>query len=268
VWGSDVFDFPDQSPLAGRLVRWNLRRATRVAATSRMMARQVRALVPRIADVAITPFGVDGERFRPIDGMRDAAAVTIGTVKTLDDKYGIDLLVRAFARLVADPVLVAAGAASRLRLTIVGNGPRRAELEDLARELRVDGVTTFVGQVPHAEVPSWLNRLDIYAAPSRLDSESFGVAVIEASSCAVPVVVSDAGGLPEVVEDRVTGFVVRRESVDTLTGALRVLVLSESQRHAMGAAGRTFVQREFAWSACVDHMLDLYESVIDGAPAR
>jgi glycosyltransferase involved in cell wall biosynthesis len=268
VWGSDVFDFPYQSRIAGRIVRWNLRRATRVAATSRMMARQVRALVPDVGDVAVTPFGVDGERFRPVDGLRDGAHITIGMVKTLDDKYGVDVLLRAFARLREDPAVGRAGVASRLRLVIVGDGPRRAALERLCATLGLAGVARFVGRVPHAEVPTWLNRFDVYAAPSRLDSESFGVAVVEASSCAVPVVVSDAGGLPEVVRDGVTGLVVPREDEPALAGAMRTLVLDEDLRRRMGGAGRSFVNQEYAWGACVDRMIDLYHSIVDQAAGR
>lgn len=268
VYGSDVFDFPDRSPVAARLIRWNLGRAQRIASTSHVMAAQVRRLLPQVGTIDITPFGVDSGRFRPEPGGRSEDDVTIGTVKVLAAKYGIDVLIRAFARLTGDEELLATIGPRRLRLVLVGDGPQRTALERLAADLGVADRTRFVGRVSHDEVPTWLNGFDVFVAASRLDSESFGVAVIEASSCELPVVVSDAGGLPEVVRDGITGIVVPRENVDALTEALRRLVLDADQRSAMGAAGRTFVRQEFEWDSCVDRMLACYASTIEDAARR
>ena len=256
VWGSDVYDFPYESVLKGRLIRGNLRRATAIASTSHAMARQVQRLTPERAEIAVTPFGVDLGRFAPDPSRRTPGQLTIGIVKSLAPKYGIDLLLRAFA-----------GLPESCRLLVVGDGPQRAELEALARDLGIAARTEFVGTVPHAEVPAWLNRFDIYAAPSRLDSESFGVAVIEASACALPVVVSDAGGLPEVVRDGQTGLVVPRDDVPALQAALMRLVLDAALRGRLGQAGRALVEREYEWGHCVDLMECCLEQVARaGAP--
>jgi L-malate glycosyltransferase len=268
VWGSDVYDFPDESWLTGRLIRWNIRRAHAVGSTSEVMAKQVRKLVPTINDVAITPFGVDTDQFRPRPDLRDTTALTIGTVRKLARKYGIDVLIRAFARLRSDPQLAASGVADRLRLLIVGEGPERPSLEELAADLGVQQRTQFVGNVPHREVPEWLNRMDIFGATSRLDSESFGVAVIEASSCALPVVVSDVGGLPEVVDDKLTGLVVPREDVEATFRALKTLVEDPDLRDRMGTAGHERVRQRYEWSRCVDMMIEWYSSATRGARQR
>ena len=266
VWGSDVYDFPYESALKGRLIRGNLRRATAVASTSHAMARQVQRLVPQIADIAVTPFGVDLAYFVPDASTRDAAHLTLGTVKSLAPKYGMDLLLRAFAGLVQDPQVQALPRACRL--LIVGDGPQRAELAALAAELGIAAHTTFAGAVAHRDVPAWLNRLDIYAAPSRLDSESFGVSVIEASACGLPVVVSDAGGLPEVVRDGETGLVVPRDDVPALQAALTRLVLDASLRDRLGTHGREHVEREYEWAHCVDLMEAAYARTIAKAARR
>ena len=252
VWGSDVYDFPYESAAKGWLLRRNLRRATAIASTSEAMARQVRRLVPEAGEIAITPFGVDLDRFAPASHARQP--LTIGIVKSLAPKYGVDLLLRAFA-----------GLPDACRLLIVGDGPQRAELEALAQGLGIAARTEFAGAVPHAEVPGWLNRLDIYAAPSRIDSESFGVAVIEASACALPVVVSDAGGLPEVVRDGETGLVVPREDVAALRGALQRLVDDPALRVRLGSQGRAHVAAEYEWGHCVDLMTACYERTITRA---
>jgi glycosyltransferase involved in cell wall biosynthesis len=253
VWGSDVYDFPYESAAKGWLLRRNLRRATAIASTSEAMARQVRRLVPEVGEIAITPFGVDLSRFAPAP--RADRPLTIGIVKLLTPKYGVDLLLRAFAAL-----------PDTCRLLIVGDGPQRAELEALAHELGIAARTEFTGAVAHADVPSFLNRLDIYAAPSRLDSESFGVAVIEASACALPVVVSDAGGLPEVVRDGETGLVVPRDDVPALQAALQRLVLDPDLRDVLGRGGRMRVERQYGWAHCVDLMERCYRRTIAVAP--
>ena len=252
VWGSDVYDFPYESALKGRLIRGNLRRATAIASTSHAMARQVQRLTPERSEIAVTPFGVDLARFTPDASRRPRGRLTIGIVKSLATKYGVDLLLRAFAGLVADADVQALP--DECRLLVVGDGPQRAQLEALAGELGIASRSEFAGAVAHAEVPAWLNRFDVYAAPSRLDSESFGVAVIEASACAMPVVVSDAGGLPEVVRDGETGLVVARDDAPALQAALKRLVLDAALRERLGQAGRAHVEREYEWGHCVDVM--------------
>ena len=252
VWGSDVYDFPFESALKGRLLRWNLRRATTIASTSHAMAQQVRRLTPERTEIAVTPFGVDLARFAPTPSLRTRGQLTIGIVKTLAPKYGIDLLLRAFAGLLQDADVRALPATCRL--LIVGDGPQRAALEALRSELGIERHTEFAGAVAHADVPAWLNRFDIYAAPSRLDSESFGVAVIEASACALPVVVSDAGGLPEVVRHGETGLVVRRNDVAALQAALKCLLLDLALRQNLGRCGRAHVEKEYEWGHCVEVM--------------
>ena len=254
VWGSDVYDFPYESAFKGWLLRWSLRRATLVASTSHAMAQQVRSLTPERVDIPVTPFGVDLARFAPPPETEclDDSSLTIGIVKSLAPKYGVDLLLRAFAGLLQDADWQAAGLDGRL--LIVGDGPLRAELEALAGRLGIAQRTEFVGAVAHAEVPAWLHRLDIYAAPSRLDSESFGVAVIEAGACGLPVVVSDVGGLPEVVLDGQTGLVVPRDDAPALQSALKRLALDPALRRRLGRQGQDHVAREYAWGHCVDLM--------------
>ena len=258
VWGSDVYDFPYESAIKGWLVRKVLRRATAIASTSHAMAEQVRRLTPERRTIAVTPFGVDLARFSAQPS--PCGPLSIGIVKSLAPKYGVDLLLRAFAGLCADAAVHAAQPACRL--LIVGDGPQRDELMQLAAQLGITERTQFVGAVAHNEVPHWLHQLDIYAAPSRLDSESFGVAVIEAGACGLPVVVSDAGGLPEVVVAGVTGLVVPRSDVPALQAALKRLVLDAGLRQRLGAAGRAHVERHYEWGHCVDLMERCYADTI------
>lgn len=260
VWGSDVYDFPYENAFKKWLLHRNVRSATAVASTSHAMARQVQRLTPERREVTVTPFGVDLVCFAPDFAPRKPGVLTLGIVKTLAPKYGVDLLLHAFAGLLADDEVRARSGG--LHLLVVGDGPQCKELLTLAQQLGIADYTEFVGAVAHSDVPRWLNCLDIYAAPSRLDSESFGVAVIEASACSLPVVVSNVGGLPEVVRDEETGIVVPRNDVPALQAALKRLVLDAELRKRLGRNGRAHVAREYEWSHCVGLMEQCYARTI------
>jgi L-malate glycosyltransferase len=266
VWGSDVYDFPAASAAHRAMVRQVLTSADAVASTSHAMARQVERVLGGHAlarPVAITPFGVDTAHFSPTPASVQTPVaprpLVIGTVKVLAAKYGIDTLLRAFALLPAEH------AGAPLALRIVGDGPQRAELQALARQLGLGERVQFNGAVAHAEVPLRLRGFDVFVAASRLDSESFGVAVIEASACGLPVVVTRVGGLPEVVRDGETGLIVERDDPAALAAALRRLVEDATLRSRLGRAGRAWVQAQYEWRACVQHMIGVYRSLL--APA-
>jgi glycosyltransferase involved in cell wall biosynthesis len=108
--------------------------------------------------------------------------------------------------------------------------------------------------VPHALVPKILARFDIYVALSRLDSESFGVAILEASACGLPVVVSDADGPAEVVANGVTGRIIQRDNAELAGEAVADLVCDFEKRCKMGLAGRAHVVERYSWSHCIQVM--------------
>jgi glycosyltransferase involved in cell wall biosynthesis len=259
VWGADVFDFPNKSPLHRRWIRRNLVAADQVCSTSHVMAAQCRRLCQNLDDIRVIAFGVDLSQFRPAERRLNSNLITVGTVKSLTAKYGIDTLIRGFSRCRSTLQQARPELARRLRLRIVGDGPQKRELQRLSEKVGIADVTSFVGAVPHHRVPAELHQLDVYVAVSRLDSESFGVAIVEASACGIPVIVSDVGGLPEVVEHGTTGLVVTHDSPSRLADALATLVANEDMRSEFGRNGRRLVNERYEWSACVDRMLEVYD---------
>jgi len=259
VWGSDVLVFPNQARWKRRLVRRNLLAADYVLSTSHTMRRVVDQLVGGLRPIGVTPFGVDCEQFRPASRERSAGAITIGTVKGLEPAAGLDALIQAFA------TLVHRHAHERLRLLIVGDGPERTRLERLARSLGAEARVTFVGAVPHHAVPQWVAQMDIFATLS--NSEGFGVGVLEASACGLPVVVSDVGGLCEVVRHGETGLVVSPRDPESAARALDSLVCDPALRARMGAAGRAFVLDNYEWSKTVDVMVGVYRTITQSEQA-
>lgn len=263
VWGSDVYDFPYKSPLHRWIVTRNLRAADAVASTSHCMALQVRSLDPQLGNIAITPFGVDMSLFsHAVPSLADKPyhGLTIGTVKTLSPKYGIDTLIRSFSILINDLLVESPDIAKNLRLRIVGGGSQKLELEKLARNLGIRNAVDFVGPVLHALVPAELAKMDIFVALSR--SESFGVAAIEAGAAGLPVLVSDAGGLPEVVLNNKTGLVVPKDNPQEAANALYRLVRDGALRQQFGSAGKQHVAESYAWPNCIQTMISVYEKTI------
>jgi glycosyltransferase involved in cell wall biosynthesis len=103
--------------------------------------------------------------------------------------------------------------------------------------------------------------LDIFVAVSL--QESFGVSVLEASACGKPVVVSDVGGLPEVVDNGQTGIIVESKNSDQLVDALMTLINNPDLRKKMGDAGRSKVMRDFSWDSSVKKMLFIYSNLLN-----
>lgn len=261
VWGSDVYDFPYKSKFHHWLVQKNLYAADKLSSTSHCMMEQTLKIAPKLQPFDVVPFGVDIDKFVPIDKFKNQNEIVIGTVKTLSEKYGIDLLIKAFAILKNNLKSSEPDIATKLRLRIVGGGEQEQELKILARNLEISDVATFVGKVSHKKVPDELNKLNIYVALSRWDSESFGVAIIEAGAIQLPTVVANVGGLPEVVKDQQTGLIVSKESPEAAAEALELLVLDEQKRLLMGKNAQKFVHNNFSWEYCVQKMIALYKQI-------
>lgn len=259
VWGSDVYDFPYKSFLHKRLVQKNLMAADTIASTSYCMADQTHLIEPKLGHIFITPFGVDIKAYAHIEPLAlNSNKVVIGTVKTMADKYGIDTLIEAFTLLYNKLSTIHPNLADKLELRLIGGGGKLEELQQLAKRLNIAHKVNFIGQVAHQDVPNELAKLDIYVALSRLDSESFGVAIIEAGAAGRPVIVSDAGGLPEVTINNTTGFVVQRENPQMAAEAMENLVLNPELRLKMGEAARQHVKEKYSWSICVKVMEEVF----------
>src|SRR6185312_11709381 len=255
VWGSDVFEIPERSPLHRALIKSNLKSADRLCSTSRFMANHARQYCK--SEMVVTPFGVDCKRFKQQGLPIPKEEFVIGTVKTLDEKYGIDYLIKSFA-LVAQEY----SGPKKLRLMIAGDGPLKGKLEKLAKDLGVEELTSFLGFVPQDQVPSVLSLFSVFVAVSVFDSETFGVAIVEASACGLPVVVSDAGGLGEVVKDGSTGLIVPKRNPWATAHAIARLLNDDDLRMKMGIAGRNFVLENYEWNENASRMKRLYESLV------
>ena len=257
VWGSDIYNFPNHSMVHRTLMKFNLSKADKILSTSRIMKLETQKYTNK--EILVTPFGVDTEKFRPQKKNYTyfkGDEIVIGTIKSLEKKYGIDYLIRAFA------IIRKKFSNQSLKLIIVGQGTQQEYLKSLVNELKIQNDTIFTGYIYHDKIPEYHNMLDIYVAASIEDSESFGVAVLEASACGKPVVVSNVGGLPEVVENGMTGFIVEKQNPEALAEVLEKLISNSGLRTEMGNNGRNKILKEFSWIESVDYMISIYNEIL------
>lgn len=244
VWGRDVYDVPYLNPLCMYIIKKNLLKADVIGSTSYCMKKQVEKLIGKEREIVVTPFGVDTEYFSPEKfPKKENEKIVIGIVKTLEPKYGIDDLVRSIKVLLTK--IDDKEIASKIRCKIFGDGHQRKDIEKLINEMGLSGVIELKGRISNGDVPRALNGMDIFCATSVLDSESFGVVAVEAQAMCVPVVATDVDGYKEVVEDGVTGIIVRRRDPDSIAEGLKKLVLDESLRIRMGNNGRRHVLEQY-----------------------
>ncbi|HEV7667765.1 MAG TPA: N-acetyl-alpha-D-glucosaminyl L-malate synthase BshA [Thermoanaerobaculia bacterium] len=147
------------------------------------------------------------------------------------------------------------------RLILVGDGPERGKVEQVCRERDLCHAITFIGSLPLIE--EILVGADLFLLPS--ETESFGLAALEAMSCEVPVIATTAGGLPEVVVDGETGYLRAVGDVDGMAKAALDLLSDEPKRLAFAAAGRKLAVERFAQDVIVSRYRELYLRVVAGA---
>ncbi|MBL8130688.1 MAG: glycosyltransferase family 4 protein [Anaerolineae bacterium] len=204
-------------------------------------------------DVAVIPqFGIDPDLFRPA-GARPERPFTVGCAARLVPEKGVDLLLRAVARM---------DDATAVR--IIGGGPERRALEALADSLGLGARVTFVEQVASMAMPGQYHRFDVLAVPSRTTptwKEQFGPrASVEAMASGVPVVGSDSGAIPGVVGEG--GLIVPEGDVEALAGALCRLRDDAALRAEIGRRGRERALADFTHAQVARATVAVYQSML------
>lgn len=255
AWGSDIFEFPRISFFHRFIIKYNFKKADKIISTSKIMAEEMKKYTSK--DIAITPFGVDVDMFEPkqVKSIFDKKnELVIGTIKSLEPIYGVDYLIKAFS------IVCESCPQLNLRLLIVGGGSLQKELIALCTSLKISDKVVFTGYIKHNEIANYYNMLDINVVLS--NSESFGVAVLEASACGKPVVVSNVGGLPEVVDEGITGFIVPPANIQAAADAIEKLIKNDTLRKEMGNNARKFVEERYNWKDNAKTMIDIYNNIL------
>ncbi len=247
------YDFPSRWYVKP-VLRWTLRHADVLTAiTEDCRDHALRAGAPE-ERIRVVQNGADLRRFSPsaTPAARPWGEQMIFACRQLFPRKGIRFLLDAAARLKPrDP---------GLKVLIAGDGFERPELEKRARDLGLASDVVFLGWVPNADLPPLYRAAAVSVIPSL--EEGFGIPAAEAMGCGIPVVASDAGGLPEVVEDGSCGFVVPKGDAVRLADAIGRLLADPGLRARMGRAARERALRLFDWDIAARCFDGIYREVI------
>ena len=235
------------------ITRFSIERSDAVTAVSEFLRDEThRAFGCGTCDIRAIPNFVNLNEYRPSDNGRCEGLAPddhriLTHVSNFREVKRVKDVIRVFARV---------RRAMPATLLMVGDGPDRTDAENEARELGVAEDVRFLGRLD--TVASLLQSTDLFILPSQ--TESFGLAALEAMACGAPVVASRAGGLPEVVDDGVNGILEPVGSVEAM-GRRATELLRDPERHAVMRAAAIQRARDFAADRVVPMYEELYREV-------
>lgn len=242
--------------------RWLYTRATRSIVTTgeALKTQLVRDNGYPPERIVSVPTGIDLTRYQPVADAAARAALRaqlglpvdkklVGIVATLRSWKGHRFLIQAVAQLKrADTHLV-----------IVGDGPQRAALEQLVSELGIGDSVTLAGN--QSDVVPWLQALDVFALPSYAN-EGVPQAILQAFACALPVVSTAAGAIPEVARDGDTALIVTMQDANALAAALARLLDDPALRARLGANALKQARERHGIGAMLDRMEAVFHAAL------
>lgn len=241
---NDIYEHPF-------LLRRKAERAARMLTISDHNRRYLESLGVPKERLAVVRCGVTfSEKFRP-PMTAGPGGFQIGSLARMVEKKGLDVLIRAVAH------LRASGHAVRLR--IAGDGPLRAELTQLIRELGIEDIAQIEGPLHHHKVADWMRQLDVFVLACKQDRngdmDGIPVVLMEAMSQSVPVVSTRLSGIPELVVHEVTGLLAEPGDHHDLAGQIARMIASTELRAAVTQRARAHVMDEFGQAKNLDRLI-------------
>lgn len=240
-------------------LRLLLRRADRISVASPTYIQTSRFLAPVADKCRVVPYGIDLDAFRATPAVEAAAAALRAhhapkPLLTYVGKFrhykGVDVLLTAMRDVDA-------------HLLIIGSGPLEADLRQQAQACGVQARVTFMGEISDADKLAALYASECFVLPSVNRAEAFGIVLIEAMACGLPLISTELGtGTSFVNQHEVTGLVVPPSDPAALAAAIRRLLADPTRRAEMAAAARVRVAAEFSREVMVQRILDLYHEAL------
>ncbi len=206
----------------------------------------------------VLPHGVDPTVFAPRPGLPrprefPQSGATVGYAGRLDAAKGVwDLLEAA--------QLAAQRGAPEFSLVLIGGGPLRSKISKLTQRSTVKPPIAVIRHVPHHQMPAYLNALDVLVLPSRTTprwKEQFGRVIIEALACGVPVIGSDSGHIPHLINDTGGGVIFPEGDIEALAESIEELLSNPGQREALAQRGRQAVLEKYTWRRVAQRLADV-----------
>lgn len=258
--GSDVPGYDPTAPwlqilhgLLKPITRLIWKRAGTVVALSEGLREFAHRTAPGVP-IMVIPNGIDVEAFRPAGNGHSGPArlLKIITVARLIERKGLDLLLEAVSRF-SNP---------EIHLSIVGTGQEESNLKNLASQLKLTGMVEFHGYRSQPDLEKLYNEADLFVLPSM--AESFGMVILEAMACGLPVVATNVGGIPEIIGQNENGILVDPGRVESLVEGIRILVSDPGMRARLSANNVAKVKDRFTWNKVAVQYEYLFKAQVDG----
>lgn len=204
----------------------------------------------------IIPFGVDTDFYRPLKILKKEKTFQILAVGYLIERKGFEYLIKAMKNILKEHDTV--------QLTIVGSGPLEKKLKELIKELKLQDNVKIMKNVSDNELLHLYNSSDLFVLPSIVDSqgntEGLGVVLLEAMACGLPVIGSDIGGIPDIIQNNETGLLVPEKDISGLSRAVLNLIENENLRKKFAINGYDRVKAKFSWEKIAENYIKIYEN--------
>lgn len=257
--GTDI-TLVGSDPSYAQVVAFSIEKSDGVTAVSESLARDTRGALGVTREVRVIYNFLDCAEWRRRpdpdldEELRQGVEAVVVHVSNFRPVKRVGLVVDVFRRILSRV---------RARLVMIGDGPDRAPLERRVTEEGLGDAVRFVGE--RQDLVRWLSAADLFLLTS--SQESFGLAALEAMACEVAVVAARVGGLPEVIDDGVTGVLCPPDAVDAMAERAIELLHAPERRRAMARAAARSVRRRFCTDVIVPQYEAFYRSVLD-APSR
>ena len=256
--GSDVLLLHTNDSVWQWIVRRIIRKADWILAHSASLLSDARSKVGELREnCSYLHYGVECRRLRETAETAMASAPIpdgdyILTVAKLYPRKGLDVLLRAIRRLKLSDC--------RYRFVVVGDGPEEGRLKSMAKELDIESIVLFLGDIQNDTVPALFKHCAFFALSSR--AEPFGIVLLEAMTFGKAIVATTAGGIPEFIQDGHNGLLVAVEDSHALAEKIDRLLRDKDLRERIGRNGRMVVEAQYDYDKLVIRYEELFKEQI------
>ena len=206
----------------------------------------------------IIPFGVDTSFFRPFNVQKDTAIFQILSIGYLIERKGFEYLIRALKEVLK--------VHNNVHLKIVGSGPLENKIKKLIKDLKLENNVQILSNLSDQKLLETYNSSNLFVLPSITDSqgntEGLGVVLLEAMACKLPVIASNIGGIPDIVNDGETGLLVPEKDTIGMSQSIIKLIENEDLRENLTFKGYNMVKEYFSWEKIAKDYVNIYKKVL------
>ncbi len=204
----------------------------------------------------VIPMGIDSKEFTEYSINNQSEKKTILFVGRLITWKGVHILIEATNILKEKKC--------NIQVMIVGDGPNRDELINFSKRMMVDSIVHFLGKISRHELLSYYKMADVFVLPSILhknQTEGLGVVLLEAMASGIPVIGSNIGGIPDIIENKVNGLLVPPGDPVALANSIYYIINNPDRSEKFKDEGFFTVKNRFSWSVISTQFIELYQKI-------